>query len=87
MASYSELSERFKRDVGLCDKVRSVFGGGGFLFALLGVICDAANVTLGLESISWLLLAVVFFLASVTISINWAVGMHLHSIEKGKKKE
>jgi hypothetical protein len=87
MASYSELSERFKRDVGLCDKVRGAFVYAGFLFTLLGVICDAADVTLGLKSISWFLLAVVSFLASVTPNINWAVAMYLHSIEKGKKKE
>ena len=65
----------------MCDKVRSVFTYAGFLFALLGVICDAVNVTLVLESISGLLVAVVFFLASVIPSINWAMGMYLISIE------
>jgi hypothetical protein len=87
MASYSELSERFKRDVSLCDKVRGYFVWAGFLFALLGVIWDAANITRGLTSVSWFLLAVVSFLASITPNINWAMAMYLHSIEKGKKKE
>ena len=34
------------------------------VFAMLGIIGDAANITLGLEPISWFLLAIATFLAS-----------------------
>ena len=43
----------------------------GIVFAVLGVIGDAANVTLGLDPISWFLLAIV---ASV-LSIPWFIGL------------
>ena len=55
------------------------------LFAVLGIIGDAANITLGLESMSWFLLAIVGFLASITFFIGWAVSWYLET--ETKKKE
>jgi len=59
----------------------------GIVFAALGVIGDAANVTLGLEPISWLLLAIVAFMASIPLFIGWAVAWYLRSIEAKSKKK
>jgi len=58
----------------------------GVIFAVLGIIGDAANVTLGLEPISWFLLAIATFLASITYFIGWAVSWYLSTTE-AKKKE
>ena len=49
----------------------------GAVFAVLGVVGDAVNLTIGLESISWFLLAIVAFVASITSFIGWAVAWYL----------
>ena len=54
------------------------------LFAVLGIIGDAANITLGLESISWFLLAIGAFLASITFFIGWAVSWYLETTANKK---
>ena len=47
------------------------------IFAILGIIADAANATLGLTPTSWFLLAIATFLASITMFIGWAVSWYL----------
>ena len=65
-----------------------VFSLLGIVFALLGVVSDAINVTLGLESISWFLLAIASMLFSLPAFIGWHSALHLDAMEaKGKKKE
>jgi uncharacterized membrane protein len=60
----------------------------GAVFALLGIIGDAANATLGLEPISWLLLAVVACVAGIPMWLIWGMSKHLLGTEaKTKKKE
>ena len=57
----------------------------GLAFVLLGIIADAANVTLGLESISWFLMAIAAFLAGLPFYIGLGIGWYLRTIEtKGK---
>jgi len=58
------------------------------LFALLGIIGDAANVTLGLEATSWLLLSIVAFLASMPFYLALGLAWYLRTTEaKSEKKE
>lgn len=58
------------------------------LFALLGIIGDAANVTLGLEATSWLLLSIVAFLASMPFYLAVGLAWYLRTTEaKSEKKE
>ena len=57
----------------------------GAVFAILGIIADAINGTLGLESASWFLLAIAMFVASIPEYLGWAVGVYVES--KGAKKE
>jgi len=60
----------------------------GALFALLGIIGDAANVTLGLEATSWLLLSIVAFLASMPFYVALGLAWYLRTEEaKSEKKE
>ncbi len=67
----------------------TMWGGGcwilGLIFAILGIIADAANTSLGLEASTWLLLAIAAFAASISWYIGWAVAVHIDSI-KGKKE-
>ena len=54
------------------------------IFAVLGVIGDAVNATLGLEPMSWFLLAIVTFLASITFFIGLAISWYLETTETKK---
>jgi hypothetical protein len=54
------------------------------IFAILGVIADAVNAPLGLEAMSWFLLAIASFLASITFFIGWAVSWYLKMTEAKK---
>ena len=58
----------------------------GAIFAILGVIADAINGTLGLESASWFLLAIAMFVASIPEYLGWAVAVYLEA-KKAKKEE
>jgi hypothetical protein len=47
----------------------------GLIFAILGVIAEAMNDTLGLTPLSWYLLAIALFAAGISWYIGWAVGL------------
>ena len=49
----------------------------GVIFAILGIIGDATNATLGLEPLSWLVLAAVVVLLGVCMFIGLAVSWYL----------
>ena len=54
---------------------------------VLGVIGDVRDVTLGLEPMSWYLLAIAAFLSSIVWYIAWAVAIHINVIEAKSNKE
>ena len=56
----------------------------GLIFVILGIIGDATNATLGLEPMSWFLLAIGVFVAGIPPCIGWAVAVYLKAI-KGTK--
>lgn len=58
----------------------------GVIFAILGIIADAINGTLGLEATSWFLLSIALFVASVTKYVLWVGAHYLDTIE-AKKEE
>ena len=73
--------------------IASLGAGGGWahtlwfiavIFAVLGVIADAMNATIGLEPISWFLLAIATFLASITYFIGLAISWYLKTTEAKK---
>jgi hypothetical protein len=51
----------------------------GAIFAVLGIIADAMNATLGLQPASWLMLSIALFAGSASWYIGWAVALFLHS--------
>jgi hypothetical protein len=51
--------EEVKTEIRDCDRVAGVSHYACFIFAALGVIGDAVNITLGLELMSWFLLSIV----------------------------
>jgi hypothetical protein len=79
--------EDVKAEIRLCSTMGSVFLLLSLLFAVLGIIGDAANTTLGLETMSWFLLAIIVGIASVVPSMHAVVAKHLLGIEAEGKKE
>ncbi len=80
--------EEVKADIRRCDLMGGIFTFAGFVFAALGVIVDAFDVTLVLESMSWFLLAIVAGVNAIIPYMHWAVAKHLFGIEaESKKKE
>ena len=50
--------EEIKSEIRACDRFAAITQWACFLFAALGVIGEAFNITLGLQSMSWFLLAI-----------------------------
>ena len=63
-----------------------IFSVLGLIFAVLGIISDAMDATLGLESISWFLLAIGVSVVSIAPCIGWAVAAYLKSTEAKKEQ-
>lgn len=82
MVGHWEDLEQMKARVGSEGEETHVLWFVGIVFAILGVIADAANHTIGLESSTWLLLAVVALLASMGSRIEWAVAWYLRTGNK-----
>jgi len=57
----------------------------GVIFAVLGIIGDAADVNLGLTSTSWFLLAIAALVVSAIWYLSWAVAVYIDAI-KAKKE-
>jgi len=57
----------------------------GLTFAALGVAGDAMNITLVLETTSWLLLSIVFCLSAIASWVAWVLAVHLDAIEDRSK--
>ena len=71
--------EKVKADLIICGRAASICWFIAPAFALLGIIGDAANITLGLESMSWFLLTIATFLAIIIFRIGWAVSWYLNT--------
>ncbi|MCJ7634726.1 hypothetical protein MUP77_20335 [Candidatus Bathyarchaeota archaeon] len=78
--------EEAKREIRDCDRFAGISQYACFIFAALGVIGDAMNITLGLESISWFLLAIVAGLNAVIGHTHVVVAKHLLGIEAENNK-
>ena len=78
--------EEVKTEIRDCDRVAGISNYACFIFAALGVIGDAMNITLGLESISWFLLAIVACLMAIVGHMHVVVAKHLIGIEVERKQ-
>lgn len=57
----------------------------GVVFLILGIVADAINTTLGLESTSWFLLAIAVLVISAIWYLSWAVAVYLRTTEAKKE--
>ena len=71
--------EKVKAELVACGRGFQVSVWIFFVFAILGIISDAANITLGLEPTSWFLLAIASILAGIFFRIGWAVSWYLNT--------
>ena len=78
--------EEVKKDIRLCNVNAGIFALACFVFAALGVISDALNITLGLEPMIWLLLAIVAILSALFFHMNDVMAKHLYGIESEIEK-
>ena len=79
--------EEVKTEIRKCGAFGGIITLLGLIFAILGVIGDALDITLILESTSWLLLAVFFGLAAIGPIMHSVAAKHLYGIESESKKE
>ena len=79
--------EEVKTEIRKCAIAAGIIILLGLLFALLGVIGDALDINLGLESTSWLLLAVFFAVVAMFPTMHSVMAKHLYGIESENKNK
>ncbi len=72
--------EEVKAEVKLCSTAGTILLLLSLLFAILGIIGDALDATLGLETLSWFLLAIIVGIASVIPAMHAVMAKHLLGI-------
>jgi len=77
--------EEVKAEVKLCSTVGTIFQLLSLLFAVLGIIGDALNTALGLQTMSWFLLAIIAGISSVIPSMHAVLAKHLLGVEAESK--
>jgi hypothetical protein len=93
MASDAFVDQPFKNrehvlaEIRLCGQAGGVVTLLSLLFAALGIISDALNITLGLEPMSWFLLAIFAMVGAMGPTLHVVVAKHLLGIEAESKKE
>lgn len=76
-----------KTEINKCAWVSAIVTLLGFLFAVIGVIGDIIDETLGLETTTWLLLAIFFGIAGLGPRMHSVAAKHLYGIEEERKKK
>lgn len=82
-----QTREDVKHEVKLCSTVATVFQLLSLLFAVVGIIGDLLNMTLGLETLSWFLLAIILGVSSVLPSMHAISAKHLLYMDETKKEQ
>ncbi len=77
--------EDVKHEIKLCSTASSVFVLLSLLLALVGIIGDALNTTLGLETLSWFLLAIILGVSSIVPAVHAVSAKHLLYMDENKK--
>jgi hypothetical protein len=78
--------EHIIAEIRRCAMASSVSSFLSFLFAVIGIVGDALNTTLGLTSLSWFLLAIFAAIHAIVPSMHLVVAKHLLGIEAESKK-
>jgi hypothetical protein len=79
--------EHVKAEIRRCAMASSVSSLLSFLFAAIGIIGDALNITLGLTSLSWFLLAIFAIIQAIVPTMHLVGAKHFLGIETESKKQ
>ena len=79
--------EDVKAEIRKCGWVAGILSLLSLVFAALGIISEVLNVTLGLEPMSWFLLAIVVAVNAIMPEMHSVVAKHLFGIEAKSKEE
>ena len=79
--------EEVKAEIRECDRFAAITQNACFIFAVMGVIGDVLNITLGLEPMIWFLLAIVAGLNAIIGHVRVVAGRHLLGIEAENKEK
>ena len=79
--------EDVKKEIKLCDRASGIITIASLIFAALGVIGDAMDINLVLESMSWFMLAILAGMGAFMPFLNQALATHLYGIESEIKKQ
>jgi hypothetical protein len=83
---FKDLKE-VKFDIRNCDRASAILMLASFIFAALGVIVDAFDIALVLESMSWFLLAIFALIAALYPYLNYVTARNLYGIESEREKK
>ena len=78
--------DEVKNEVRTCGKTGGIILDIGIIFAIIGVIAGLFDTTIGLDSMSWLLLAIFFALNALICYVHSVIGKHMYGIESEIKK-
>ena len=79
--------EEVKNIINKCNIAGGFLAILGLIFALVGVIGDALDINVILESSNWLLLAILFVIASFMPFLNSLMAKHLYGVESERKNK
>jgi hypothetical protein len=79
--------EEVKKEIRVWFLASALLQVGGLLVALIGIIGDALDRTLGLETTSWFLLAIFFSVAAAGPLVKSSVAKSLYGIESESKNK
>ena len=79
--------EEVKKEIRVWFSISLVLECLGLLLALIGIIGDALDRTFGLETTSWLLLAIFFSVSAAAPLVKSAVAKSLYGIESESKNK
>jgi uncharacterized membrane protein len=79
--------EEVKNIISKCNIAGGFLAILGVIFALVGVIGDALDINVILESSNWLLLAILFVVGSFGPNLNSLMAKHLYGIEFEREKK
>ena len=78
--------DEVKTEIRKCAKMSGILTLLGALFALIGIIGDALDMNVILESSNWLLLAIFFGVVAIFPTLHSVMAKHLYGIDSEIKK-
>jgi hypothetical protein len=78
--------DKVKNEIRKCGIAAGIYTLLGAIFALIGVIGDALDMNVILESSNWLLLAIFFGIVAIFPTLHSVMAKHLYGIESEIKK-